>query len=243
MPSTCDVAAQIRHANATGRIPVVFVGGPWLRPSSWERWAQVFAEAGFAPITPDTTAGTVAARIAGHIKGLIADHIAGLIAGLERKPAVVGHSTGALLAQVLAGRGLASTAVAISPAPFREAPPPEPAVALTYDRFRRAFANTTGEEEARRLYETFVTPAPQAPPHELNATAHDRGPLLFISGELDRTAPWAVAHAAYEVQARNAHHLTEIVELPGRAHSLTIDNGWREVCGTALTFIQRFADP
>jgi hypothetical protein len=29
--------------------------------------------------------------------------------------------------------------------------------------------------------------------------------------------------------------------MPGRGHALTIDSGWREVAGTALTFVQRFA--
>jgi hypothetical protein len=43
---------QIDRANATGRRPVVFIHGLWLLPSSWDRWADVFAEAGYAPLTP-----------------------------------------------------------------------------------------------------------------------------------------------------------------------------------------------
>jgi non-heme chloroperoxidase len=38
--------AQVARANATGLTPVVFVHGLWLLPSSWERWATVFEEAG-----------------------------------------------------------------------------------------------------------------------------------------------------------------------------------------------------
>ena len=34
--------------------------------------------------------------------------------------------------------------------------------------------------------------------------------------------------------------MTEIVEIPGRGHALTIDSGWREVAETALAFVQRF---
>jgi hypothetical protein len=37
--------------------------------------------------------------------------------------------------------------------------------------------------------------------------------------------------------------VTEIVEIPGRGHALTIDSGWREVADTALAFVQRFAPP
>ena len=37
---------QIREANASGLTPVVFIHGLWLLPSSWDRWATVFEEAG-----------------------------------------------------------------------------------------------------------------------------------------------------------------------------------------------------
>src|SRR4051812_20112862 len=45
-------ADQVRAANATGLTPVVFVHGLWLLPSSWDRWAAVFEEAGFTAVTP-----------------------------------------------------------------------------------------------------------------------------------------------------------------------------------------------
>ena len=35
--------------------------------------------------------------------------------------------------------------------------------------------------------------------------------------------------------------VTEIVKIPNRGHSLTIDHGWREVAETALKFVKRFA--
>jgi pimeloyl-ACP methyl ester carboxylesterase len=68
----------------------------------------------------------------------------------------------------------------------------------------------------------------------------ERGPLLIISGELDHTVPWSIANASYKRQKRNAG-VTEIVEIKGRGHSLTIDSGWREVADTALGFVKRFA--
>ena len=49
-PTTTD--EQIERANATGRTPVVFIHGLWLLPSSWDRWAAVFEEAGFTAMTP-----------------------------------------------------------------------------------------------------------------------------------------------------------------------------------------------
>src|SRR5207244_4126599 len=113
--------------------------------------------------------------------GQVADHLAELIKGLDRKPAVIGHSFGGLLTQILAGRGLAAASVAISPAPFRGVLPlpisalrsSQPvlgnpanlhrAVPLTYEQFRYSFANAVTEEEARQLYDAYAVPAPGAP--------------------------------------------------------------------------------
>ncbi|MBB5081476.1 alpha/beta hydrolase [Nonomuraea endophytica] len=269
----------IQHANTTGKIPVVFVHGLWLLPSSWDRWAQVFDEAGFAPVTPgwpDDPHTVAEAKqhpevFADKSVGQVADHFADLIGKLERRPVVIGHSFGGLLTQILAGRGLACASVAIDPAPFqgvlplpfsslRAAAPVltnpvniHRAVPLTYDQFRYAFANAVSEEEARELYDTFSVPAPGAPLFQaavanfnpwsetkVDSTTADRGPLLIISGEKDHTVPWAIANASYGKQARNTHHVTEIIEIKGRGHSLTIDGGWREVCDTALSFVRRF---
>ena len=67
----------------------------------------------------------------------------------------------------------------------------------------------------------------------------DRGPMLIISGEKDHTVPPAIANASYKKQQRN-DGITELAEMPGRGHALTIDSGWREVADTALEFVGRF---
>ena len=127
------------------------------------------------------------------------------------------------------------------------------AVPLTYEPFRYGFANAVDEDEAKELYETFAVPASGAPLFQA-ATANlnpwteakvdtknpERGPLLIISGEKDNTVPWAIANASFKRQRRNGA-VTEIVELQGRGHSLTIDSGWLEVAETALGFVRRFA--
>ncbi|MEU0387738.1 alpha/beta hydrolase [Streptomyces chartreusis] len=268
----------IERANAADRTPVVFVHGLWLLPSSWDRWAEHFERAGYAPVSlswPDDP-GTVEEAnrhpevFAGKTVGQVADHLAGLIGGLKRKPAVIGHSFGGLLTQILAGRGLSAASVAIDPAPFRGVLPlpvsslrsaapvltnpanRNRAVPLTFDQFRYAFANAVSEEEARQLYETFAVPAPGAPLFQA-ATANlnpwteakvdtenpERGPLLIVSGEKDHTVPWALSNASYRRQRRNPG-ITEIIEIKGRGHALTIDHGWQEVADTALAFVRRF---
>src|ERR1044072_4777061 len=122
---------EIEAANASGATPVVFIHGLWLLPSSWANWADFFEQAGYAPLTPDwpddpETVEEARANpevLANKTLKQVADHTADVIAKLEHKPVVMGHSTGGLLAQMIAGRGLSVATVAIDPGPFRGALP------------------------------------------------------------------------------------------------------------------------
>jgi non-heme chloroperoxidase len=202
--------------------------------------------------------------------GQVADHVDEVIQGLTQKPVVIGHSFGGLMTELLAGRGLAKVSVAISPAPFRGVLPlpisalrsgspvlrrpgnRHRAVPLTYDQFRYAFGNAVSDEEARALYEKYAVPAPGEPLFQAAAANLNpwtevkvdtknpaRGPMLIISGELDHTVPWSISNASYKRERRN-EGVTEIVKVPGRGHSITIDSGWKEVADLALAFVQRF---
>ena len=114
---------------------------------------------------------------------------------------------------------------------------------LTLDQFKYGWANALSDEEAKQLYETYHVAAPgvalmQMANANLNPFTEakldpknpERGPLLIIDGEKDHTVPWAIANASYKRQSRNSA-VTEIKKIPNRGHSLTIDSGWREVCG------------
>jgi len=275
---TDSESEQIERANATGLQPVVFIHGLWLLPSSWDRWAAVFEEGGYTALTPGwpddpetvEEANAHPEVFAGKSVGQVADHYSAVIGKLTRKPAVIGHSFGGLMTQIVAGRGQSAASVAIDPAPFRGVLPlpisalkssspvlgnpanRNRAVPLTYDQFRYGFANAVTEDEAKELYDTFAVPAAgkplfQAAAANLNPWTEakvdtdnpDRGPLLVISGEKDHTVPWAIANASYKQQKDNPG-VTEIVEIKGRGHALTIDSGWREVADTALAFVKRF---
>jgi non-heme chloroperoxidase len=271
-------AAQVDRANASRATPVVFVHGLWLLPSSWDRWVTLFEEAGYAAVTPgwpDDPETVTQARehpevLAGKGIAEIADYEAAIIRRLDRKPVIIGHSFGGLLTMILAGRGLATASVAISPAPFRGVLPLplaalrtasvalrnpanwNRAVPLSYDQFRYSFANVVGEDEAKELYLGYSVPGAgeplfQAASANLNPWSEakvdslnpERGPMLIVSADSDHTVPWEIASAAYKKQKRNKS-VTEIVKMPGRGHTLTIDGGWREVAAKALEFVQRF---
>lgn len=271
-------AAQVAAANASGRQPVVFVHGLWLLAESWDQWRERFEAEGYATVAvdwPGDEASYEAAHanpnsLAGTSVPDVADHVQGVIEGLEKKPIVIGHSFGGLLVQIIAGRGLAAGTVSIDPAPSQGVLPlpvstlkaslpvlGNPAnygktVTLTFDQFRYGFANAVSEEEARKLYATFHTPAPgrplfQAATANLNPLAKtkaaklnkDRGPMLIVSGGSDHIVPFALSNAAYKKQRKNRHHPTEIVDIPGVGHSLVIDSHWGEVADAALDFLKR----
>jgi non-heme chloroperoxidase len=275
---TAYEAEQIQKANDTGLTPVVFVHGLWLLPSSWDRWRAMFADAGYATLAPgwpdDPNSVEEANRnpdvMAHKSIGQIADHFTDVIGSLKKKPAVIGHSFGGLLTQILAGRGVSKVSVAIDPAPFRGVLPlpfsslksASPvlgnpanhgrAIPLTYEQFRFGFANAVGEDEARELHATYAVPGSGVPLFQAAAANLNpwteakvdtknpkRGPLLIIDGEKDNTVPWAIANASYKRQKRNSN-ITEIVKVPDRGHSLTIDHGWRDVADLALDFVGRF---
>src|SRR2546421_1917429 len=269
---------QLEEATASGRTAVLFIHGLWLLPSSWDRWRQLFEEAGYAtlaPSWPDDPETVDEARanpqvFAKKTVGQVADHVEEVIGKLIGKPAVIGHSFGGLLAQIIAGRGLSTASVAIDPAPFRGVLPlpisslrsampvlmnpanRRRAVTLTLDQFKYGWANAVSEGEAKELHETFHVAAPGAPLFQ--AATANLNP--WTEAKVDHKNPergplllisggndHTVPWAITNASFKKQRHndgVTEIVEIPNRGHALTIDGGWREVADTALAFVKRF---
>ena len=172
---------QIEAAKASRNTPVVFIHGLWLLPSSWANWVDFFTQAGYAPLTPDwpddpetvEQARANPSVLARKTLKQVADHTIEIIRALDKKPVLVGHSTGGLLAQMLAGQGLAAATVAIDPGVFRGVLPlpvsvlkgvgpfllnpltRRRAITLTFDQFKFGWVNALDEKEAKELYDTF----------------------------------------------------------------------------------------
>ena len=249
-----------------------------MLPSSWDRWATVFEEAGYTTVSPgwpddpDTVeeANAHPEVFAHKSVGQVADSYAEVIGRLDKKPALIGHSFGGLLVQMVAGRGIAAATVAIDPAPFRGVLPlpvsalksaapvlSNPAnhgraVPLTYEQFRYGFANAVSEEEAHELYETFAVPASGTPLFQAATANLNPWTEAKVDTKNPDRGPLLLIAGEKDNTApwaiTNASYkkqkqnegVTEIFEMPNRGHGLVIDSGWREVADKALAFIRRF---
>jgi len=256
----------------------VFIHGLWLLPSSWDNWAALFEEAGYAPVTPvwpDDPDTVEEARanpdvLAKKTLKQVADHTDDVIQGLIKKPAVMGHSTGGLLAQMIADRGLSAATVGIDPGPFRGVLPlpisalrsASPvllnplnrgrAVTLNAKQFKYGWANALSDEETKHLYETYHVAAPgvalmQMANANLNpwteAKLDPKNPDRGPLLIIDGEKDHTVPWAIANASYKRQSKnpsVTEIKKIPNRGHSLTIDSGWREVAQTALDFVKRF---
>ena len=272
-------AQLVEKANQSGDTPVVLIHGLWLLPSSWDNWVKYFEESGYAGVTPDwpddpETVEEARANpdvLAKKTLKQVADHTADVIGRLTKKPAVMGHSTGGLLAQMIADRGLSAATVAIDPGPFRGVLPlplsalrsaapvlKNPfnrgkAITLTLDQFKYGWANALSEEEAKQLYDTYHVAGSgialaQMGNANLNpwtqAKVDTKNPDRGPLLILDGEKDHTVPWAIANASYKRQSRneaVTEIEKVPNRGHSLTIDSGWREVCDRAIAFVKRFA--
>lgn len=277
MTITAREAEQVATANDSGRTPVVLIHGLWLLASSWEAWRTWLETQGYAVVAaewPGEEPTVEAARahpdaFAGLGIGEVTAHMVELAGALTRKPVVIGHSFGGLLAQQVAGRGLAAASVAIDPAPMRGVLPlpysairaslpvlGNPAnlnrtVALTFDQWVYAFANAVDEGEARDLYDTYHVAAPAKPIFQAaSANIDPRSPLAVDTRNPARGPMLVITGEEDHIvpfamsnatykRQRKNRAVTELVEIPNVGHSLVIDSRWPQVAEAAYGFLTR----
>lgn len=194
----------------------------------------------------------------------VVDHYTEIIGTPETKPILVGHSFGGLFAQELLASGVAAAAVAIDPAPIkgvkalpyaqlRSAFPVlgNPAnrhrgVSLTAKQFHYAFGNKLTEDESDALHAAWNIPGPgrtlfqdaganfsKHSPAAVDTHKADRGPLLLTTGTDDHTVPRKVTEEVFGMYSKGPGD-TELHVFEGRGHSLTLDNGWKDVAEVTL---------
>ena len=272
---TTQEQQDIERANATGLQPVVFVHGLWLLSSSWRPWCALFEKQGYAtlapgwPDDPDTVEEAKQdPEVFAHKRiKQVTDYYVDAIRQLKTKPAVVGHSFGGLIAQRIAGEGVAAVTVAIDPAPFRGVLPlplsalksasavlGNPlnytrAVPLTFEQFRYAFANVVDEAEAHELYQKYSVPGSGVPIFQAAIANFNPWTEAQVDTRNPQRGPLLILSGEHDhtvpwaiahasfKQQEKNPNVTEIKEILDRGHSLTIDHGWQEVAEIALAFI------
>jgi non-heme chloroperoxidase len=270
---------EIERANANPRKPIVFVHGLWLLQNSWERWVSLFEDSGYVALTPDWPGDPASAEeanadpepLAGRTVGQVARHHETIIRQLDRKPALIGHSFGGALVQILAAKGLSVATVAIDPAGLRGVLPlplsalkaawpalrnplnRHRAVPLSFEQFAFSFANAVDGSEARALYDQFAVPGPGMPLFQAALENVNPWTELQVNWRARDRGPLLIMSgdkdntvppsvaSAAYDHQRENPGITEFVTVIDRGHSLTIDHGWRDVAEVALAFIQRLS--
>jgi pimeloyl-ACP methyl ester carboxylesterase len=175
------------------------------------------------------------------------------------KPAVIGHSMGGLIAQVLAERGEVSRAVFLTPAQTKDCAVIGPSVAWT-------FANIILKQDRKKSYKVWKTGFKWGVLNRVPAARHDeiyagavfdsgkvygdltdglkvdersvRIPTLTIAGGQDRaTVPQAVRKVAAKYAKSPVKG--EFIEYPLNAHWIVDEPGTDKVAADILTWLER----
>ena len=256
---------------------IVLIHGAWMTPRSWDPFRGFCEQRGYRVLAPPwpRLEGEVEeirrdpSAMAGLGMTEIVDSYEHVIRTLDEPPIIIGHSFGGLFVQMLLDRGLGAAGIAIDAAapkgvwrlPFSQIRALSPvllnpanvrrAVALSFDQFQYAFANTMTEREAREAFQLNAVPAPgrivfQAGLANLNPRAASkvdyrndrRAPLLLVAGGEDHIVPASVDRATLR-KYRHSKARTDFVEFPGRSHLIVAQAGWEEVAEHALSWAQK----
>jgi pimeloyl-ACP methyl ester carboxylesterase len=256
---------------------IVLIHGAWMTPRSWDPFRGFCEQRGYRVLAPPwpRLEGEVEeirrdpSAMAGLGMTEIVDSYEHVIRTLDEPPIIIGHSFGGLFVQMLLDRGLGAAGIAIDAAapkgvwrlPFSQIRALSPvllnpanvrrAVALSFEQFQYAFANTMTEREAREAFQLNAVPAPgrivfQAGLANLNPRAASkvdyrndrRAPLLLVAGGEDHIVPASVDRATLR-KYRHSTARTDFVEFPGRSHLIVAQTGWEEVAEHALSWAQK----
>ncbi|MFA3918238.1 alpha/beta hydrolase [Ruegeria hyattellae] len=249
--------------------PVVFLhgtnGGPW----TMENFSRYFEAQGYACHAPayrfhDMPPSEARDAV---LKGLsIADYVDDLsafIETLDQPPVLVGHSLGGLVAQLLAAKGLARSAVLLNSSIINGTLP-------TTERERRlgklfisagAFWEETPGQDFDLLADFGLNTLPETLQHQLydrldtesgrvlfefvfwmydenQTTKVDIDavtcPLLFLSGSEDRAVPPSTARA----MAARYGDRAQFAEIEGACHYMQFDDGWEKTAQHCIDWLK-----
>jgi pimeloyl-ACP methyl ester carboxylesterase len=188
----------------------------------------------------------------------VLDHYTGVIKKLDEKPIIIGHSMGALAVQLLLQKDMAAAGVAIDSAPpmgvittkwsFLKSNWPHitpfvsqsSPIEMTFERFQYTFVNGLPLVEQRAAYDRYVVPESRRVPRESLTARVDfkkpHAPLLLIAGSADHIIPASLNRSNY-ARYEKSPSVTGFKEFPGRTHFTIGQNGWEEVAGYVLAWL------
>jgi len=249
---------------------IVLIHGMFMTPLCWEKWIPYYEAKGyrvFAPAWPGRGKSVEELRKAYPDPELpklklnhIVDHMETYIRALPEKPAIIGHSMGGLVVQLLLQRDVAVAGVAIDPAPpagvfstefsFIKANFPvinpfllNRPVQMSLENFQYAFVNTLLLNEQRAAYDRYVVPESRGVPVSSLGAAGKvdfnklRRPLLITAGEKDHIVPASLNRSNF--QKYKGISVTDFKEFAGRDHFGIGSGGWQEIADYALAWLEK----
>jgi len=254
-----------------GTPTIVFIHGMFMNALCWEHWMERFRSRGYtcaAPAWPGRDAPVETLRkkhpdpqLGSLTLTQVVAHMTDFVKKLGPKPALIGHSMGGLVTQILLNRDLAAGGVAIDSAPpvgvlttrlsFLKAnwPMINPFISrlqprsMSFKDFQYAFVNNLPLEEQQRAYDRYVVPESRGVPREsLGAVARidfrkPHAPLLLTAGTEDHIVPASLNRTNHR-KYRRSPSVTDFKEFPGRAHFIIGQKGWEEVADYVLAWLK-----
>ena len=249
---------------------IVLIHGMFMTPLCWEKWIPYYEAKGyrvFAPGWPGRDKSVEELRKAHPDPELVklklnhvVDHLEAFIKGLDEKPAIIGHSMGGLIVQILLQRDVAVGGIAIDPAPpagvfttkwsFVKGNFPainpfllNQPVQMTFEHFQYTFANTLPLDEQRAAYDRHLVPESRGVPTSSLGSAGKvdfnrlRRPLLITAGEKDYIIPASLNRSNYKKY--KSQSVTDFKEFAGRDHFLIGSRGWEEIADYCLEWLSK----
>jgi pimeloyl-ACP methyl ester carboxylesterase len=249
---------------------VMMIHGMWGTSHVWRHWRGHFEARGWRVLTPtlrhhdapplDPPAALGTASLLDYAADLAAE-----ISRLPTRPAIVGHSMGGLLAQMLAARDLCPAAVLLCPAPPAGIFALHPSVVRAFLRIQLrwgwwkrphratwdealfgSFNTCTDLAACRDAYAHFVHESGRVLVEIGTPFLDRRGaatvdaakvacPLLVIGAAQDRLTPPDVVRTV----ARRYAAVAEYREFAGQGHWVVGQLGWAEVASCAADWLER----
>ena len=247
---------------------IVLIHGMFMNSLCWEKWIPYYESKGFRILAPAWPARDKSVEelclahpdpeLAKLKLNHIVDHMEAFIKDLDEKPAIIGHSMGGLVVQLLLQQDVAVAGIAIDPAPpagvfttewsFIKANFPainpfllNKPVQMTFEHFQYAFVNTLPLDEQRAAYDRYVVPESRGVPTSSLGAAGKvdfsklRRPLLITAGEKDHIIPASLNKSNYTKY--KAPSVTDFKEFAGRDHFLIGSRGWKEIADYCLEWL------